>query len=71
MWDLGVTVPDPQLAYDVAAGAWTWSQPNWDAFWQVVKGNGPMTSVRLAQRKTVWDTHAWIREAFAGIPAAA
>jgi hypothetical protein len=30
-----------------------------------------MTSVRLAQRKSVWDTHAWIREAFAGIPDAA
>jgi hypothetical protein len=30
-----------------------------------------MTSSRLAQRKTVWDTHAWIREAFAGMPDAA
>jgi hypothetical protein len=30
-----------------------------------------MTHIRLAYRKAMWDTHAWIREAFAGIPAAA
>ena len=71
LWDLGISVPDPDLAWDEAAGEWRWSQPNWDTFWEVVKGNGPMTSVRLAARKSVWDTHAWIREAFAGIPTAA
>jgi hypothetical protein len=37
----------------------------------VVKGDGPMTAVRLARRKSVWDTHAWVREVFAGIPAEA
>jgi hypothetical protein len=36
-----------------------------------VKGDGPMTSIRLARRKATWDTHAWVREAFAGIPQAA
>jgi ring-1,2-phenylacetyl-CoA epoxidase subunit PaaA len=43
---------------------------DWDEFWQVVRGNGPMTSVRLLYRKAMWDTHAWVREVFAGIPAA-
>jgi ring-1,2-phenylacetyl-CoA epoxidase subunit PaaA len=71
LWDLGISVPDPDLAWDEAAGDWRWTQPNWDTFWRVVGGDGPMTTVRLAQRKTVWDTHAWIREAFAGIPRAA
>ena len=30
-----------------------------------------MTGVRLAYRKAMWDTHAWVREIFAGIPEAA
>lgn len=71
LWDLGISVPDPELRYDEAAGEWAWSEPDWDEFWRVVRGDGPMTSVRLARRKTVWDVHAWVREAFAGIPRAA
>jgi ring-1,2-phenylacetyl-CoA epoxidase subunit PaaA len=68
LWDLGISVPDPRLAWNEERGEWDWSDPGWDDFWQVIRGHGPMTTVRLARRKTVWDTHAWIREAFAGIP---
>ena len=68
LWDLGISLPDPQLGYDAAAGEWIWSEPDWDEFWEVVRGNGPMTAIRLSLRKGMWDTHAWIREAFAGIP---
>ncbi len=70
LWDVGISVPDPELRFDEASGEWIWSQPDWDEFWQVVKGNGPMTAIRLTYRKAMWDTHAWVREAFAGIPAA-
>ena len=68
LWDLGISLPDPELGYDAAAGEWIWSEPDWDEFWEVVRGNGPMTAIRLSLRKGMWDTHAWIREAFAGIP---
>ena len=71
LWDLGISVPDPALGFDEASGAWIWSAPDWEEFWRVVRGDGPMTAVRLAARKTVWDTHAWIREAFDGISRAA
>jgi ring-1,2-phenylacetyl-CoA epoxidase subunit PaaA len=74
LWDVGITLPDPALAWNDERGAWDWGAPDWvdwDEFWRVVKGNGPMTQVRLGKRKAVWDTHAWIREAFDGIPAAA
>ena len=64
----GLEVPDPELRYDTAGGTWIWSEPDWDEFWQVVRGNGPMTATRLGWRKQMWDTHSWIREAFAGIP---
>jgi ring-1,2-phenylacetyl-CoA epoxidase subunit PaaA len=74
LWDVGITLPDPALRWDDAAGEWEWGAPEWvawDEFWRVVKGDGPMTHIRLAYRKAMWDTHSWIREAFAGIPAAA
>ncbi len=69
LWDLGISVPDPALAYDEAAGEWTWTQPNWDTFWQVVKGNGPMTETRLAWRRWMHEAHGWVREAMAESPA--
>lgn len=62
LWDLGISVPDPALAYDDEAGEWLWTQPDWDRFWQVVGGNGPMTKARLALRRGVYDAHAWVRE---------
>jgi ring-1,2-phenylacetyl-CoA epoxidase subunit PaaA len=68
LWDIGISVPDPELRYDDAEGTWIWSEPDWDEFWEVVRGNGPMTATRLGLRKRMWDTHSWIREAFAGIP---
>ena len=43
---------------------------NWDEFWQVVKGNGPMTETRLSWRRAVWNNHAWLRDVFSGIPRA-
>jgi ring-1,2-phenylacetyl-CoA epoxidase subunit PaaA len=73
LWDLGISVPDPDLRYDEARGEWAWGERtwvDWDEFWRTVKGNGPMTAVRLSYRKAMWDRHAWVREVFAGIPAA-
>ncbi|MGH2725690.1 MAG: Phenylacetic acid catabolic protein, partial [Actinomycetota bacterium] len=67
LWDLGITVPDPELRFDELRGEWEWGDPGWGDFWQVVKGNGPMTQTRLAWRKAMWDSHAWMRDVFAGI----
>jgi ring-1,2-phenylacetyl-CoA epoxidase subunit PaaA len=75
LWDVGISVPDTELRWEENRGEWIWGEHsdwvNWDEFWQVVKGNGPMTTVRLSYRKAMWDRHAWVREVFAGIPAAA
>ncbi|MGH2828930.1 MAG: Phenylacetic acid catabolic protein, partial [Actinomycetota bacterium] len=67
LWDLGISVPDAELRFDAASGGWIWGDPGWDEFWQVVRGNGPMTATRLAWRKAMWDSHAWLRDVFAGI----
>jgi len=71
MWDVGITAPDPALRK--TGTGWEWGAEdwvNWDEFWQVVKGNGPMTETRLSWRRAVWNNHAWLRDVFSGVPRA-
>ena len=62
LWDLGISVPDPALAYNEDKGEWDWTDPDWDSFWKVVKGEGPMTETRLAWRRWMHEAHGWVRE---------
>ena len=62
LWDLGISVPDDKLQFNDATGEWDWTEPDWDAFKKVVTGNGPMTETRLAWRRWMHDSHAWVRE---------
>ena len=36
---------------------------DWDEFWKVVKGDGPMNRERLEHKRTYWEDGAWVREA--------
>ncbi len=65
LWDLGIRVPDDDLGYDPETGEWRWTEPDWDEFWQVVKGHGPMTETRLALRRWMQETNGWVREVMA------
>ena len=65
LWDLGIRVPDDDLGYDPETGEWRWTEPDWDEFWQVVKGHGPMTETRLALRRRMQETNGWVREVMA------
>jgi ring-1,2-phenylacetyl-CoA epoxidase subunit PaaA len=60
---LGVTLPDPDLAWNEERGAHDFGQPDWDELWAVVAGNGPCNAERVAHRKKAWDDGAWVREA--------
>jgi ring-1,2-phenylacetyl-CoA epoxidase subunit PaaA len=60
---LGVTLPDPDLAYDEATGHWRFGAIDWDEFKQVVSGDGPMNAVRIARRRAARDGNAWVTEA--------
>jgi len=60
---LGLTVPDPDLRYDEASEHWITGPINWDEFWAVVKGNGPMNKERLAAKQDAHDDGQWVREA--------
>ena len=59
---LGLTIPDNNLAWDAAKNGYDFTAPNWDEFFEVVKGNGPCNHQRLATRRAAWQSGAWVRE---------
>ncbi|WP_187972119.1 1,2-phenylacetyl-CoA epoxidase subunit PaaA [Aquibium microcysteis] len=60
---LGLTFPDPELKWNEERGSYDFGAIDWDEFWRVVKGGGPMNRERLAARRKAWDDGAWVREA--------
>lgn len=60
---LGLTVPDPDLRWNDAKDGYDFSEPDWDEFYDVLRGNGPCNTERLATRNKAWDDGAWVREA--------
>ena len=60
---LGVTLPDPELKWNEARGHHDFGAIDWDEFWQVVNGHGPMNKERLATRVKAHDDGAWVRDA--------
>ena len=60
---LGCSVPDPDLHFDEESGHWNFGAIDWDEFWAVVKGNGPMNRERISHKTKVWEDGAWVREA--------
>jgi ring-1,2-phenylacetyl-CoA epoxidase subunit PaaA len=60
--ELGLTLPDPDLKKN-EDGTWTYSDPDWDEFWAVVKGNGPCNKERIAVRRMAEERGRWVREA--------
>ncbi len=59
---LGLTFPDPDLAWNDAKG-YDHGPIDWDEFWRVVKGHGPMARDRIKARRKAWDEGAWVRDA--------
>jgi ring-1,2-phenylacetyl-CoA epoxidase subunit PaaA len=60
---LGVTLPDPDLAYDPETGHYRFGAIDWTEFKRVVSGDGPMNAVRIARRRAARDDNAWVTEA--------
>ncbi|WP_295507938.1 1,2-phenylacetyl-CoA epoxidase subunit PaaA [uncultured Sulfitobacter sp.] len=59
---LGLTVPDPDLKWNEERGHYDFTQPDWDEFFDVLKGNGPCNTERLEARNKAWDDGAWVRD---------
>ncbi|KLU17263.1 MULTISPECIES: 1,2-phenylacetyl-CoA epoxidase subunit PaaA [Xenorhabdus] len=62
---LGMTAPDPELAWDETTGHYRFGAINWDEFYQVLKGQGLCNHERLAAKRRAWKNGSWVREAAA------
>ncbi len=60
---LGLTVPDPELKWNEETGHYDFGTPDWNEFWNVVKGNGPCNRERLETRTRAWEEGQWVRDA--------
>ena len=59
---LGLEIPDADLKWNEARGHYDFSQPDWEEFFAVLKGNGPCSTDRMEARTKAWEEGAWVRE---------
>jgi ring-1,2-phenylacetyl-CoA epoxidase subunit PaaA len=69
--ELGLTIPDADLALDPATGVWAYDEPDWNELRTVVTNHGPKSQERLDFRRANWDATQWVRDAILGNPRAA
>ncbi len=60
---LGVSLPDPLLAWNEQRGHYDFGPIDWEEFRRVIAGDGPCNRERLAARVQAWEDGAWVREA--------
>ncbi len=63
MLEVGLKIPDEGLHKDEVSGQWIFTQPDWNEFLRVVRGDGPMTAERLALRRLAYESGSWLRTA--------
>ena len=61
--EVGITLPDPNLRKNPETGVWEFSDPDWDEFYRVIKGNGPCNAERLAVRLWAEEAGRWVKDA--------
>jgi ring-1,2-phenylacetyl-CoA epoxidase subunit PaaA len=59
---LGLTIPDPRLAWNEEKRGYDFSEPDWSEFFDVIAGNGPCNRERLGARVKAWQDGAWFRD---------
>ncbi|MBY6137483.1 1,2-phenylacetyl-CoA epoxidase subunit A [Nocardioides marinus] len=59
---LGLTIPDPDLKWNEERGHYDFTDPDWNEFFDVIKGNGPCNADRLAARNKAWKDGQWVRD---------
>ena len=62
---LGLKVPDPDLRWNEAKGGYDFGEVDWEEFYAVVRGEGPVAKERMKARRDAWEQNAWVREAAA------
>src|SRR6202000_470151 len=56
---IGLTVPDADLKWNEARGAYDYGVIDWEEFYAVVRGEGPVAKERLDARVRAWDDGRW------------
>jgi ring-1,2-phenylacetyl-CoA epoxidase subunit PaaA len=62
---LDLKVPDPELKWNAEKGGYDFGAIDWEEFYAVVRGEGPVAKERMKARRDAWDDGAWVREAAA------
>ena len=60
---LGLSIPDPELKWNAERGHYDIGAVDWDEFWRVVNGDGPLNRERLATRVAAYEEGQWVRDA--------
>jgi ring-1,2-phenylacetyl-CoA epoxidase subunit PaaA len=60
---LGLRIPDLDLVFNEDSGHYDFGTPDWNEFYDVVRGNGPCNRERLRARVAAHEDGAWVREA--------
>ncbi|HGG04022.1 MAG TPA: 1,2-phenylacetyl-CoA epoxidase subunit A [Aliiroseovarius sp.] len=58
---LGLKVPDG-IVWNEDRGHYDFPAPDWDEFFNVIKGNGPCNADRMYHRQKAWDDGKWVRD---------
>jgi ring-1,2-phenylacetyl-CoA epoxidase subunit PaaA len=60
---LGLKVPDPNLEWNEEKGGYDFGEIDWEEFYSVVRGEGPVAKERMEARRKAWEDGAWVRDA--------
>jgi ring-1,2-phenylacetyl-CoA epoxidase subunit PaaA len=60
---LGLTIPDADLKWNPERESYDYGAIDWEEFYAVVRGEGPVAKDRIKARIDAWEGNAWVREA--------
>ncbi len=60
---IGLKMPDPALKWNESRGSYDFGEIDWEEFYAVVRGEGPVAKERMNARIRAWKDGAWVREA--------
>ena len=62
---LSLKVPDADLKWNEEKGGYDFGEVDWEEFYAVVRGEGPVAKERMEARRKAWDDGTWVRDAAA------
>ena len=60
---IGLRIPDPDLRWNEDKGGYDFGAIDWEEFYAVVRGEGPVAKERMKARRDAWADGAWVRDA--------